>query len=114
MATGIEQGLLLFARIAAGGVLLVFFGFITYGVGGYLFLVEAAELSYPFLDVDQDPVLNFLLAIIGVGMFVTSLPLLLLSTVFSQDKTDIIQVLLTTILGAVGLALVRLSVLDIL
>lgn len=113
MATGVEHGLLIFTRIAAGSVFLLFFGLLTYGVGGYLFLVEAIELSYPFLDIDRDPILNFFIAVIGLGMFVASLPVLLLATIFSQDGIDTIQVVLTTFLGAVGLALVRLSVFKI-
>lgn len=82
------------------------FALVAYGVGGYLFLVEAVELTYPFLDMERDPVLNFLIALIGVGMFVTSLPLLMLAPLFNQNGVDVAQ----TLLGALGLALVQVSV----
>lgn len=114
MATGFEHSLLRFARVAAGSVVLLVFGLVAYGVGGYVFLVETIELAYPFLDVERDPVLNLLLTLVGMGLFVTSLPLLLLATIFSQDGIDNHQVILTTVLGTVGLALVRVSVLNIL
>lgn len=110
MATGLEHSLLLFARVATGSVFLLVFGLVAYVVGGYVLLVETIELSYPFLDAKRDPVLNLLLALIGVGMFITSLPILLLATIFSQDGIDNRQVILTTVLGTVGLALVRNSV----
>jgi membrane protein implicated in regulation of membrane protease activity len=43
MATGLEHGVLLFARIAAGSVFFLVIGLLAYGVGGYLFLVEAVD-----------------------------------------------------------------------
>lgn len=109
MAAGIEHGLLVFARVAAGSVFLLVIGLFAYVVGGYVFVVEMIDITYPFLDLDRDPVLNVLLALTGVGMFVASLPILVLTTFFSRDDIDTVQVLLTTILGAVGLALVRTS-----
>lgn len=110
---GVEHGLILLARVAAGGVLLSFIGLMAYGVGGYLFLVDSIELAYPFLDTDRDPVLNFLLSLVGAGMFATSLPILLLEVHFNRDALDYSQVLFTIVLGSVGLALVRLSVFKI-
>lgn len=111
---GVEHGLILLARVAAGGALLSLIGLMAYGVGGYLILLDSLELAYPFLDTDRDPVLNFLLSLVGAGMFATSLPILLLEVNFNEDDVDYFQVLLTIILGSVGLALVRLSVFKVL
>lgn len=110
MATGLEQGLLVVSRFAAGSVFVSVFGLMAYGAGGYLFLVESIELAYPFLDLDRDPVLNVFITLAGIGLFITSLPLLVLATLFNQNGIDATQVLLTTTIGAVGLALVELSV----
>lgn len=89
-------------------------GLIAYAVGGTVFLVGMIEFPYPFLAVDRVPVLNLLLTLTGIVMVVMSLPLLLLAIFFSQDGIDNVQVILTTVLGAIGLALVRISVLKIL
>lgn len=110
MAAGAEHGVFLFARVAAGSVFVSVFGLVAYSVGGYLFLVESIELAYPFLDLDRDPILNLLITLVGIGLFITSLPFLLLATLFNRDGIDALQVAMTTALGALGLALAQLSV----
>lgn len=111
---GVEYGLVLLARAAAAGALLANIGLMAYGNGGYLFLVHSIELAYPLLDADRDSVLNSFLSLVGAGMFATSLPILLLEVNFNRDGLDYFRVLLTIVLGTVGLALVRLSVFKIL
>jgi hypothetical protein len=114
MATGVEHLLLLVARVAVGSIFVYVLGLITYVVGGYVVFIEMIELSYPFLDIDRDPRLNFLVAIAGIGMFIASLPLLLLATIFRHEGIDIVQIFLTTVLGAVGIALFRLTIFNVL
>jgi hypothetical protein len=85
-------------------------GFITYALGGLMMIeVGLFEPLYPFLDHDRDPVFNAILAVIGLGMFILSLPLLLLEVLFDRENLDSMQVVLCTALGAFGLATLRLS-----
>lgn len=114
MPTGVEHGLVLLTRVATGSVLFSIIGLAAYVVGGYIFAVDTVELAYPFLDTKLDPVLNFLLSLVGVGFFVVSLPLLLLEVHFGQNEMDYSQVVLIIVMGSIGLALVRLPVVNIL
>lgn len=110
MAAGAEYGVFLFGRLAAGSVFVSVFGLVAYSVGGYLFFVESIELAYPFLDLDRDPILNLFITLVGIGLFITSVPFLLLATLFSREGIDVLQVVMTTALGALGLALAQLSI----
>jgi hypothetical protein len=97
-------------RTVTSIVVLSVAGLITYALGGLLMIeMGLFEPLYPFLDRDRDPVFNALLAVIGLGMFILSLPLLLLEVLFDQESIDSMQVVVCTALGAFGLATLRLS-----
>lgn len=81
-----------------------------YVVGGSLvFYLEILELTFPFLEIDRDPVLNLFFLVAGIGMTVASIPLLSIAILFSHDSIDSVQLVLSLILGMLGLAITKLS-----
>jgi hypothetical protein len=110
MALASQSILVAGVRTATTVVVFSVAGLITYALGGQLLIeVGLFEPLYPFLKYDRDPVFNALLAVIGIGMFILSLPLLLLEVFVDRERLDLMQVVFCTALGAFGLATLRLS-----
>lgn len=89
MATGLEHGVILLARVAAGIVFLTVIGLGASGVGGYRLLAETIELASPVLHRDPVPIRNGMFALIGVGLEIRSRPVLRPATTFKQNGIDV-------------------------
>lgn len=110
MATGFEHILLLITRGGGSLVIVSVLGLAGYIVGGSLVLsLETFELAFPFLQIDRDPILNLLFLVAGIGMTISSIPLLTIAILFSPDSIDSVQLVLSWILGTLGIAVTKLS-----
>lgn len=87
-------------RLAIDGMGFFGLAFILYIVGGFLSIrIGLLHLSYSFLSLETDPLLNLLAASVGLSVCVGTSALLFLNNLNGQDNTSHDLVILCSFIG---------------